>query len=81
MTAAIVILKKKSCGSLRCLQTKQYTAVSRKVDGKSGLDNPERYCGWFLLHCSSKKFERMAREATYICLRELMKSNAVTVVS
>ena len=24
-----------------------YTAVSRKVVGKSARDNPERYCGWF----------------------------------
>jgi len=28
-----------------------YTAVSRKVVGKSARDNPERYCGWFLVHC------------------------------
>ena len=25
----------------------QYTAISRKVVGKSARDNPERYCGWF----------------------------------
>ena len=24
-----------------------YTAISRKVVGKSTRDNPERYCGWF----------------------------------
>ena len=24
-----------------------YKAISRKVVGKSALDNPERYCGWF----------------------------------
>ena len=24
-----------------------YTAISRKVVGKSPRDNPERYCGWF----------------------------------
>ena len=24
-----------------------YTAISRKVVGKSARDNPERYCGWF----------------------------------
>ena len=24
-----------------------FTAVSRKVVGKSERDNPERYCGWF----------------------------------
>ena len=52
-----------------------YTAVSRKVVGKSARDNPERYCGWFCLPCSPKKFERMAREATDICWRVLMESN------
>ena len=40
-----------------------YTAVSRKVVGKSARDNLERYCGWFLVHCFSKKFQRMSREA------------------
>ena len=53
----------------------QYTAISRKVVGKSARDNPERYCGWFWVHCSSKKFERMAREAMDICLRVLKESN------
>ena len=24
-----------------------YTAISRKVVGKSARDNPERHCGWF----------------------------------
>ena len=24
-----------------------YTAISRKVVGKSARDNPKRYCGWF----------------------------------
>ena len=24
-----------------------YTAISKKVVGKSARDNPERYCGWF----------------------------------
>ena len=38
-------------------------------------DNPERCCGWFLVHCSSKKFDRMAREAVDICLRMLKESN------
>ena len=32
----------------------RYTAISRKVVGKRGRDNPERLC-------SSKKFERMTR--------------------
>ena len=52
-----------------------YTAVSRKVVGKSARDNPERHCGWFLVHCFSKKFQRMAREAMDVCLRVLKESN------
>ena len=50
-------------------------AISRKVVGKSARDNPEKYCGWFWVHCSSKKFERMAGEAVDICLRVLKESN------
>ena len=53
----------------------KYTAVSREVVGKSARDNPERYCGWFLVHCFSNKFQRMAREAMDVCLRGLKKSN------
>ena len=53
----------------------QYAAISRKVVGKSARDNPERYCVWFWAHCSSKKFERMAREVMDVCLRELKESN------
>ena len=53
----------------------KYTAVSRKVVGKSERDNPEGYCGWFWAHCFSKKFERMAREAMEICLQVLKESN------
>ena len=52
-----------------------YTAISRKVVGKSARDNPERYCGWLWGHFSSKKFERIVREATDICLRVLKESN------
>ena len=52
-----------------------YTAISRKVVRKSARDNPERYCGWFLVHCFSKKFQRMAREAMDVCLRVLKESN------
>ena len=51
------------------------TAVSRKVVGKSARDNPERYCGWFLVHCFSNKFQRMAREVMDVCLRGLKESN------
>ena len=52
-----------------------YTATSRKVVGKSARDNPERYCGWLWVCCSSKKFERMAWEAMDVCLRVLKESN------
>ena len=36
-----------------------YTAISRKVVGKSARDNPERYCGWPF----EFTVERMAQEA------------------
>ena len=50
-----------------------YTAISRRVVGKSTRDNPERYCGQFRVLCSSKKFETMAgRPRT--CLRVLKES-------
>ena len=52
-----------------------YTAISRKVVGKSARDNPERYCGWLWGHFSSRKFGRMAREAMDIFLRVLKESN------
>ena len=52
-----------------------YTAMSRKVFGKSARDNPVSYCGWFLVHCSSKKFERMARKAMDLYLWVLKESN------
>ena len=35
----------------------------------------ERYCGWFWVHRSSKKFERLAREVMDVCLRVLKESN------
>ena len=61
-------------GTCTALQA-MYTAISRKVVGKIARDNPERYCGWFLVHCFSKKFQRMAREAMDVCLRVLKESN------
>ena len=51
------------------------TAILRKVVRKSARKNPERYCGWFWIHCYSKKFERMTRESTEVCLRVLKESN------
>ena len=35
----------------------------------------EKGCGWFLVHCFSKKFQTMAREAMDVCLRVLKESN------
>ena len=48
-----------------------YTAISRKVVGKSARDNIERYCGWFRVFYE----ERMARQAMDVCLRVLNESN------
>ena len=42
---------------------------------KSARDNPERYWAWFCIHCFSKKFERMSREAMDVYLRVLKASN------
>ena len=39
------------------------------------VHNPERYCGWFWVHCSLKKFEKMTREAMDLCLKVLKESN------
>ena len=52
-----------------------YTAVSRKVVEKSARDNLERYCGWFLVHCFSKKFQRIAQQAMDVCFGGLKESN------
>ena len=46
------------CHWRKCPEKKWYTAISRKVVGKSARDSPERYCGWFWVLCSSKKFEK-----------------------
>ena len=51
------------------------TAILRKVFWWTARDNPERYCGRFWVHCFSKKFERMAREAMDICLCVLKEIN------
>ena len=68
-------VKVTTCVVSCCYSSFSYTAVSRKVVGKSALHHPERYCGWFLVHCSSKKFERMALEAVDVCLRVLKESS------
>ena len=51
-----------------------YTALSRKAVRKSACHNPKRYCGWFWIHFSSKKFEKTALEAMDICLWVLKES-------
>ena len=61
-------------GPLRAVDG-SYTAISKKVVGKSARDNPERDCGWFWVHCSSKKLERMARETMDTRLQVLKESN------
>ena len=54
-----------------------YTAISRKVVGKSARNHPERYFGWFCVHSSSsRKFERVAREAMDVCLRVLFNESS-----
>ena len=37
--------------------------LRERLSEKWARDNPERYCGWFWILCSSKKFERMARDS------------------
>ena len=46
-----------------------------RLSEKSACDNPERNCGWFLVHCFSNKFQRMTRAAMDVCLRVLKESN------
>ena len=40
-----------------------YTAISRKVVAKSARDNPERYCGWFLVHCFFKEISKNGKRS------------------
>ena len=42
LMTTLLVLKGPSCEV-----SLQYTAISRKVVGRSARDNPERYCGWF----------------------------------
>ena len=51
-----------------------YSYFEIEVVGKSARNNPVRYCGWFLVRCFSKEFERMAREVMDICLWVLKES-------
>ena len=58
-----------------------YSCFEKGCRKKCARDNPERYCGWFWVLCSTKKFERMAREAIDVCLRILKESNNRRLVS
>ena len=70
-----------------------FTAISRKVVGKSACDNPQRYCGWFGVLCSSKKFERNVtgclrcyvcdywRKATKVGSTAAVARNSVLIIS
>ena len=53
-----------------------YTAISRKVVGKSARDNPERHCGWFwVLFFFQRNLKELVRKAMQMCLRVLKESN------
>ena len=47
-----------------------------RLSQKNARDDPERYGGWFCVHSSSsRKFERMAREAMDVCLLVLKENS------
>ena len=53
-----------------------HTAISRKLFGKSARDNPERYCGWFWVHSSSKKLKEWHdHERPWTYVSELLKES------
>ena len=55
------------CLSMYILQL-LYTAISRKVVGKSARDNPERYCGWFEFTVVQRSLRKgYERPRTYVC--------------
>ena len=52
-----------------------YTAISRKVVGKSARDNPERHCGGFEFTVPQRNLKELAQKAMKMCLRVLTESN------
>ena len=54
---------------------KLYTAISRKVVGKSARDNPERHCGGFKFTVLQRSLKELARKAMEMCLQVLKESN------
>ena len=58
------------------LNSKSYTAVFReRFSEKAHATIPKGIVDGFKVHCSSKNFERMARQAIDLCLRVLKESN------
>ena len=49
--------------------------VIKKIVGKNTRKQPERYCIWFWVDCSSKKFKRMTLKAMDVCLGVLKESS------
>ena len=66
-----------NCGVKNYLKEdyRSYTAISKKVSGKSAPDNPERYCGWFWDHSSSQKFWKNCTRGHGLCFRVLKRSS------
>ena len=52
-----------------------YSYFEKGCRKKRARDNPERYCRQLWVHCSSKQFERMARQVMGVCLRVLKESS------
>jgi len=55
--------------------TGTYTAVSRKVVGKSARDNPEGIVGGFEFTVLQRNLKELARKAMKMCLRVLTERN------
>ena len=53
----------------------KYTAISRKVVGKSARDNPKRHCCGFEFSVLQRKLKELARKAMEMCFRVLKESN------
>ena len=64
----------KTCSHVTLKQERAY-ARGIQLFGKKARENPERFCGWFPVDCSSKKFARMALDAMDVCLRMLKESD------
>ena len=64
----------KTCSHATLEQERAY-ARGIQLFGKKARENPERFCGWFPVDCSSKKFARMALDAMDVCLRMLKESD------